>query len=171
MKKKRNYTFIFDGVKFNEKETRGMTNKGEFKNGWISHKYVNQCIKCSDGKYHIVGEHILKWVYFNGEIPEGYEIDHLNGDKQDNRLENLRCVTHHQNCNNKITKANITNALKKHYEENPEDKLRLSKINKGKTPWNKGKTGVYTEETILKMSEVAKLNYKKRDRNEKGQFA
>lgn len=170
MRKKRDYTFNFDGISFNENETRGMINNGEFKNGWLSHEYINQCIKCSDGKCHIVGEHILKWVFFNGEIPEGYEIDHINGNKQDNRLENLQCVTHPQNCNNKNTKINITNGLKKHFEDCPEDKLRLSQINKGKTPWNKGKTNIYSEETLLKMSNAAKDRNEHRERNEKGQF-
>lgn len=170
MKKKRNYEFNFDGISFNENETRGMINNGEHKNGWLSHNYINQCIKCNDGKWHIVGEHILKWVFFNGEIPEGYEIDHINGNKQDNRLKNLRCVTHYQNCNNEKTKANITNGLKKHFEECPEDKLRLSKLHKGKIAWNKGKTNIFSDEALLKMSNAAKINNVKRDRNKKGQF-
>lgn len=31
----------------------------------------------------------LVWEAFNGEIPEGHEVYHLNGDKTDNSLENL----------------------------------------------------------------------------------
>ncbi len=46
--------------------------------------------------------HRLVWEAFNGVIPEGYEIDHINGDRKDNRLCNLRLVTHKQNCNNPI---------------------------------------------------------------------
>jgi len=34
--------------------------------------------------------HRVIWEAFNGPIPEGAEIDHINGDKADNRLENLR---------------------------------------------------------------------------------
>lgn len=170
MKHKRNYTFNFDGISFNENNKSGMINNGEYKKGWVSHNYINQYIRCSDGKSHIVGEHILKWVFFNGEIPEGYEIDHINGDKQDNTLSNLRCVTHFENCNNSKTKINITNSLKKHFENNPEDKIRLSQMNKGKTPWNKGKTDIYSKETLDKMSNAAIINNKKRTRNEKGQF-
>ena len=32
-----------------------------------------------------------------GEIPNGYEIDHINGDRTDNSINNLRIVTHSQN--------------------------------------------------------------------------
>lgn len=34
---------------------------------------------------------------FLGEKPEGYSVDHINGVKSDNRLENLRYVNHSQN--------------------------------------------------------------------------
>lgn len=49
----------------------------------------------------------LVWMAFNGEIEKGMEIDHINGDRQDNRLENLRKVTHKENCNNPITIKNF----------------------------------------------------------------
>ena len=51
--------------------------------------------------------HRLVWETFNGPVPEGYEIDHINGIKTDNRLENLRCVTHELNMNNPITRETI----------------------------------------------------------------
>lgn len=40
---------------------------------------------------------------FIGEIPEGYEVDHINTIKNDNRVENLRIVTHKDNMNNPKT--------------------------------------------------------------------
>lgn len=43
--------------------------------------------------------HRLRWYMEHGEIP--VEIDHINGDGSDNRLCNLRSVTHSQNCRNK----------------------------------------------------------------------
>lgn len=47
--------------------------------------------------------HRVVWEAFNGEIPEGMEIDHINTNRGDNRLENLRLVTHKENCNNPLT--------------------------------------------------------------------
>lgn len=42
----------------------------------------------------------LVWVMYNGEIPEGYVVDHINRERQDNRIENLRLATHRQNAVN-----------------------------------------------------------------------
>ena len=47
--------------------------------------------------------HRLIWETFIGEIPDGYEIDHINTIRTDNRLDNLRLVTHKENCNNPLT--------------------------------------------------------------------
>lgn len=44
--------------------------------------------------------HRLIWMMHNGEIMEKMEIDHINGDTLDNRIENLRCVPPHINRRN-----------------------------------------------------------------------
>jgi len=42
----------------------------------------------------------LVWVYHHGDIPDGLVIDHINRNRQDDRIENLRLVTRRQNQRN-----------------------------------------------------------------------
>jgi hypothetical protein len=50
-------------------------------------------------------EHRLVWVYHNGDIPLGFEIDHKDAEglKSDNRIQNLRLATRKQNMQNSKT--------------------------------------------------------------------
>ena len=38
-------------------------------------------------------EHRLVWEHANGPVPPGHDIHHLDGDKQNNVLKNLECVS------------------------------------------------------------------------------
>lgn len=44
--------------------------------------------------------HRLVWMAFKGDIPSDLEIDHIDGNKSNNRLDNLRLVTHSSNMKN-----------------------------------------------------------------------
>lgn len=37
--------------------------------------------------------HRFVWAYFNGEIPEGFRVRHINRVRDDNRLSNLQCLS------------------------------------------------------------------------------
>jgi|SRR5215471_19524433 len=68
-----------------------------------------------NGEYETIGinstyyqAHRLAWLHFYGEWPDGI-IDHINRDKSDNRISNLRIVTRAENmANSKLNKRNIS---------------------------------------------------------------
>lgn len=63
-----------------------------------------------NGKQYTV--HRVLWETFNGPIPEGMQIDHINGVRGDNTLTNLRLVTKRENQQNaKINTRNTSGAL------------------------------------------------------------
>lgn len=51
--------------------------------------------------------HRVAWAIFYGETPEG-EVDHINGNRSDNRIENLRCVSKSSNQRNAIRRVDNT---------------------------------------------------------------
>jgi hypothetical protein len=50
--------------------------------------------------YNRLKAHRVIWAMVHGEWPKG-EIDHINGQRDDNRLVNLRCVTRAENARNR----------------------------------------------------------------------
>ena len=68
--------------------------------------------------------HRLVWETFNGKIPVGMQINHIDGDKQNNSLSNLELVTPSENM--------------KHAYDNGLAKPWNSGFKNAQEPWNKG---------------------------------
>lgn len=57
--------------------------------------YIHSSIKLEKKQYKFSG-HTFAWYYTYGKMPKNH-IDHINGVKDDNRISNLRDVTHQHN--------------------------------------------------------------------------
>lgn len=133
--KRKKYQIIEGKYTFQAEDDWGDYNEGKYREGTHHDKgYRYHWYDCTDGKRHHIYEHVAKWEFFNGKIPEGFEIDHIipikNGGT--NRLSNLRLVTHPENLNNPISFKNRSDS------------------HKGKPAWNKGIK--CSEETKKKIS-------------------
>lgn len=62
-----------------------------------------------DGRSHKA--HRLIWLWLNGELP-ATQIDHINGNRADNREANLRLANNFQNSANRLRQKNNTSGYK-----------------------------------------------------------
>ena len=67
--------------------------------------------KKSKKNYYI---HRFVWECFNGLIPEDKVIDHINNNKENNRLCNLQLITQKENCEKSAKNPDDTLASKNH---------------------------------------------------------
>lgn len=92
-----------DGFLLNKKH-RGKSKKGEHI-GFVNH-YGYRVSRIDMEKFYV---HRLIWVFHNGTLG-GLDVDHIDGNRDNNKIENLRLVTSQKN-NQNIKKAKRTNAL------------------------------------------------------------
>ncbi len=71
------------------------------------------------GGHHCAGtqkiqlkRHIETWRFYYGNPPEGYEIDHIDGNGSNDDISNLRLLTHQQNLLNTSPRKNGTSKYK-----------------------------------------------------------
>ena len=77
-------------------------------NTYTSSPYYKVQLLDKDGHRRWLRVHVLVFVTFNGPIPQGLVIDHIDGQKTNNVLDNLRAVTIADNCRNPNTRRNCT---------------------------------------------------------------
>lgn len=88
-----NYFISRDGRLWNNK--RKAYSVGTYRNNY--HRYeINR---------KAYSAHLLVWKAFKGEIPKGFFVDHIDGNRSNNNLDNLRLVTQSENMNNAMEKG------------------------------------------------------------------
>ena len=74
--------------------------------------YMNCSVRKYGGRRKAYQVHRFVWECFNSLIPEGKVIDHINDDKEDNRLSNLQLMTPKENCKKAAKGQDYTFAAK-----------------------------------------------------------
>lgn len=80
------------------------------------------------------GAHRLVWQHLHGDIPEGFEINHDNGLKDDNRPNNLLCGTGGEN----VEHAHRGGLVDQHGEKNPSSKLTDRQVAQIRLAYDRG---------------------------------
>jgi hypothetical protein len=89
-------TGVFTRVTSHGKAVKGQTTGAPDREGYVIFSVGG----------HQLRAHRLAWWFVHGSFPEG-QIDHINGDRSDNRIENLRCVSNQENARNQ--RKRVTN--------------------------------------------------------------
>lgn len=75
--------------------------------------YLEYSLYDDNNKRHYIRTHKLFWAAVNGEIPNGYQLNHIDENKENNALTNLNLMTQNENNNwgtrNERAKQTLTN--------------------------------------------------------------
>jgi hypothetical protein len=108
-------------------------------------------VVCKPDAEHLVLVHRIVWEFVHGPIPDGLEVNHINGVKHDNRISNLEVVTHAEN---------IRHALRTGLMKPPPGRTRIAKTEcptHGLEHWRKRSDGSRSERLVCKRGRMARL--------------
>jgi len=103
----------------------GKPRKGTGK--WYAHEVTPGYIYAMNGPRDVAVHRVIM------NAPKGMDVDHINGDRLDNRKENLRICTRAQNCQNKKLRRDSKSGYKGVYERVGRRKYTSKKT--GKVTW------------------------------------
>ena len=73
----------------------------------------------NDGKQRLFGLHNVIYAWYKGELPLGYDVDHIDNNPLNNNIDNLQLLTHEEN----LKKRSIKGANQWYYIKGYNDEL------------------------------------------------
>ena len=128
-----NYLIYEDGRVFSKKRNRFL------KPGLDSCRY-HYVVLCENGKPKNHSIHRLVGIHYIPNDENKSEVDHINRDRTDNRIENLRWVSHSENQQNQGIKKNNKTGIKNIFYDKSRDRWIFKKRINNNTTWKWFKT-------------------------------
>ena len=94
------------GIAYDEKIGHFIKKNGVRKSRLNSNGYMTISLSRNHVEYTFC-EHRCVWVWHNGEIPDGMEINHIDANRSNNKIENLEIVDHSGNMRHAISIGNF----------------------------------------------------------------
>ena len=90
---------VFKNTSKGVKEIKPQTVVGKHKYGKDKeYKCVSLTIDTiNNGKQRLIGLHNVIYAWYKGELPLGYDVDHIDNNPFNNNIDNLELVTHEEN--------------------------------------------------------------------------
>ena len=111
---------VFKNTSKGVKEIRQQTVVGKHKYGKDKeYKCVSLTMDTiNNGKQRLIGLHNVIYAWYKGELPLGYDVDHIDNNPLNNNIDNLQLLTHEENLQKRSIKGvNQWYYLKEYDEE------------------------------------------------------
>lgn len=105
----------------------------------------------------LLNAHRVAWLLFHGDWPPE-QVDHINGDRTDNRIANLRSATHSENCRNTgLSARNRSGRIGVHFDRSRQKWAVNTKVN-GK-PVRRGRFATFEEACAARAAIEREYNF------------
>ncbi len=120
--------------------------------------YLNISVKSNGKRFRFKGHSAAVLICFGALPDDGCVIDHINGIKSDNRIENLRVVrSRFNNMNNAISSSNVSGRTGVSWDK--ESEKWVARVNDGIKSLNLGRFDSFFDACCARISKERLLGY------------